>query len=77
MFKMKPKTSHTSRILQELKKAGRYGKYNYELSKPQVGGLCYHRRITDLRKSGENIVTVRISQGIFKYYYVPEDPLET
>lgn len=80
MFKVKSKTSHEShetKILKALKKAGRYGAYNYELAKPNVGGLAWHRRITELRKSGENIVTVRLSKGVFKYYYVNEEPLET
>lgn len=65
-------SSHEQRILQQLKKAGKYGCYGHELAKAGVGGLAWHRRITDLRKDGENIITVRISRGIFKYYYIPE-----
>lgn len=62
----KPK-SQTAKILEQLKKAGRYGLFNYELSK---SCLSWHRRVGDLRKSGENIVVVRIKGGVYKYYWV-------
>ena len=66
--------SKEAQILAHLKKCGRYGAYNYELSKIC---LSWHRRITDLRKSGEHIVMVRLSGGTTKYYLIQEDPLET
>lgn len=74
-FKTKP-TSHSQRILNHLKKCGRYGSWNYELARPTIGGLAWHRRITDLRQDGHNIVKVRIGSN-FKYYLIQEDPLET
>jgi hypothetical protein len=53
----KPKhESQSTKILKKLKKAGRYGQTSHELAKVC---LCWHRRITDLRKSGEPIVTLR------------------
>ena len=66
--KTKPE-SHTSRILKQLKKAGKYGCYNHELAKPGIGGIGWHRRITDLRKSGEKIIMLRLSNGKVKYFY--------
>ena len=61
----KPK-SQVARILELLKRAGGQGVYNYELSRVC---LSWHRRITDLRKSGEHIQSVRLKRGIYKYYY--------
>jgi hypothetical protein len=66
--KTKP-ASHEQRILQALKKAGHYGAYGHDLAKPSVGGLAWHRRITDLRQEGVNISTVRINRSTFKYFY--------
>lgn len=77
MFLLKNKPSHHDRILKHLKKCGRYGSWNYELARESIGGLAWHRRITDLRKEGHNIVKARMTGGSFKYYLVMEDPLET
>lgn len=65
--------SHSARILQYLKKAGHYGAYNYELSKPSIGGLSWHRRIGNLRADGHNIQCVRLSKGVFKYFLGDEE----
>ncbi len=70
LFKKSKYESQSTKILKKLKKAGKYGQTNYELAKVCIG---WHRRITDLRKSGEPIVTVRISRGIFKYYLVDKE----
>lgn len=63
--KTKP-VSVEGRVLALLKKNKRYGVFNYEVAK--VGGLAWHRRVTDLRQDGHNIQAVRISRGVFKYY---------
>lgn len=65
--KTKP-VSREARILAYLKKCGHYGAFNHDLAKPGIGGLAWHRRITDLRKDGVNITTIRISKGVFKYF---------
>lgn len=74
LFVKQPKyQSHEAKVLAHLKKAGHFGAYSYELARPTVGGLAWHRRITDLRKDGERISTVRISRSVFKYFYDGEE----
>lgn len=78
MFLLKSKTSHkpashSAQVLQQLKKSGTHGSFNYELAR--VGGLAWHRRITDLRKSGVNIQAVRINGGVYKYYFTQEETI--
>lgn len=68
--KSKP-VSVEGRVLAQLKKSQPYGSFNYELAK--VGGLAWHRRVTDLRQDGHNIQAVRISKGVFKYYLNDEE----
>lgn len=65
--KVKPVTSE-GRILAYLRLCGDHGAFNYELAKQSIGGLAWHRRITDLRQEGFDIVTIRISKGTFKYF---------
>lgn len=65
----KPKESQQTRILKALKKAGRYGLWNYELSRIC---LSWHRRIGQLREDGYGISAVRVSKGNFKYFLVSE-----
>lgn len=60
--------SHKQKVLQHLKKCGKYGAYSYELAKPNLGGLCWHRRITDLRKEGFVIDGIQVKNGIWKYF---------
>lgn len=77
MFLTKPKhTSHEQRILNHLKKSGGHGAWSYELSKQSVGSWDWRKYISNLRKDGHNIVSVRVKGQTFKYYLVP-DPLET
>lgn len=64
----RPRLSHEARILVYLKKKGKHGACNYELSHPEVGGLAWHRRITDLRKEGWLIVPLRLKNGVWAYY---------
>lgn len=73
LFTRTKPVSHTARILQHLKKVGPHGAFSYDLARPNLGGLSWHRRITDLRKEGHHISTVRVSRSIFKYYLEPED----
>lgn len=75
MFLLKSKTSRkpasqSSRILQQLKKSGNHGSYNYELSKIC---LSWHRRVGNLRADGHNIQSVHIKGSGWKYYLNPED----
>ena len=68
IFTTKKRTSQESdetKIYKQLKKAGHYGLYNYELAKTC---LSWHRRIGDLRAHGTNVQCVRLSKGTFKYY---------
>ena len=65
----RPKESQTTKVLKALKKAGNHGLYNYELSRIC---LSWHRRIGNLRWEGYGISTVRITQGVYKYYFVSE-----
>lgn len=66
-MKTKP-ASHEARILAHLKHAGHYGAWNYDLARQSVGGLAWHRRITDLRKEGYNISRIQVSKGSHKYF---------
>lgn len=62
------KESHETKIFKALKKAGKHGAYNFDLAKPNVGGICWHRRITDMRKDGIVIKHVQITNTIHKYF---------
>lgn len=71
MFKTHRNMSRTARVLEQLKKSGYRGSFNHELAR--VGGLAWHRRVTDLRKEGYLISAIRIDGGTFKYFYDPKD----
>lgn len=72
MFNLKFKSSRkpqnsTTKILNLLKNAGKYGVYNDKLS---TISLSYTKRISTLRKQGHKIVLVRLPKGHNKYYFV-------
>lgn len=69
LHRVKTHESQTTRILKALKKAGDYGQTNVELSKIC---LSWHRRIGNLRADGYGISCIRLTKGLYKYYFVSE-----
>lgn len=67
-----PKT-HEAKILEALKTAGSHGMWNFELAREGLGGLAWHRRITDLRVEGYNIQHERQFTGGHKYYLIQNE----
>lgn len=70
MLFTKPKESHKSRILKQLKRSGKYGSWTHELVKPSVGGHRLSSYIKQLRKDGYGISVVKINNFEHKYYLV-------
>lgn len=62
----KKKQTLEGQILEYLKRKHKYGATNYELSRI---ALCYTKAISNLRKEGQQITTIRVSKGTFKYYW--------
>ncbi len=71
MFKKTKPVTRSGKILAHLKKVGRHGAWNYELSR--IGGLSWHRRVGNLRADGHNIQCVQIKKGLFRYYLNDEE----
>ncbi len=55
------------RVLAFLQERGEQGAYNYEICKPEIGGLEGTRRIRELRKNGYLIDHVHIEGGTWRY----------
>lgn len=73
MLFVKPKQSHSARILNHLKKNKRFGAYNHELAKESIGGMDWRKCISMLRKEGHEIMHVQTPEGAHKYYWVGDD----
>lgn len=64
-------TTRAGQLLRALKRAGRYGLFNYELN--QIIGWRFGAAVFELRKEGYNIQRVQLSRGVHKYYLNKED----
>lgn len=64
---LRKKTTHKTKVLDCLNRAGMRGVPNHELAKQSVGGFRFSEYIRQLRKEGHDIITYRVSGSTFKY----------
>lgn len=65
---LKKSKPHGEKVLNQLKKSGKYGVFGHDLAKQNVGGWRFGEYIRQLRSKGHVIDTVRISGNTTKYY---------